>query len=97
MVFPRRFLHTPAQTEESKRTQTIIETDRKYSVEAAIVRIMKGKKKMTFEQLKNQTVTEVSKHFLPEVSFIKVQIDSLVEREYMRRDEDDMTILHYVA
>lgn len=75
----------------------MIEGDRKLALDAAIVRIMKGKKQMKFEELKNQTVSAVSKHFLPEVAIIKARIDGLVEQEYIRRDEDDMTILHYVA
>lgn len=71
--------------------------DRKYAVDAAIVRIMKGKKKMHYEQLKTATIEAVTKHFLPEVSLIKKSIDGLVESEYLRRDEDDMNVLHYVA
>ncbi|TFK48041.1 Cullin-4B [Heliocybe sulcata] len=83
--------------EEAKRTQTAIEGDRKHILDAAIVRIMKAKKQMRYEQLKNDTVDAVKKHFVPEVSSIKQRIASLLEQEYMRRDEDDMNLYIYVA
>lgn len=75
----------------------MIEADRKYALDAAIVRIMKGKKKLHYEQLKNQTIEAVSKHFQPEVPMIKSRIDGLVEQDYLRRDEEDMNVLHYEA
>ncbi|GJE92100.1 cullin-domain-containing protein [Phanerochaete sordida] len=83
--------------EEAQRAQTMIEADRKYALDAAVVRIMKGRKKLHYEQLKTQTVEAVAKHFHPEVSMIKARIDGLVEQEYLRRDDDDMNVLHYVA
>jgi cullin 4 len=75
----------------------MIEADRKYALDAAIVRIMKGRKKLHYEQLKTATIEGVAKHFHPEVSMIKGRIDSLVEQDYLRRDDDDMNVLHYVA
>jgi len=85
------------QPEENKRTQTHIEGDRKYYLDAAIVRIMKAKKELLYEQLKNETVDAVKSHFVPEVSVIKQRIAVLVEQEYLRRDEDDMNLYIYVA
>ncbi|OAX36818.1 Cullin-domain-containing protein [Rhizopogon vinicolor AM-OR11-026] len=83
--------------EENKRTQTHIEGDRKHYLDAAIVRIMKAKKELSYEQLKNETVDAVKSHFVPEVSVIKQRIAVLVEQEYLRRDEDDMNLYVYVA
>jgi len=83
--------------EESKRTQTHIEGDRKHYLDAAIVRIMKAKKELSYEQLKNEVVDAVKSHFVPEVSVIKQRIALLVEQEYLRRDEDDMNLYVYVA
>jgi len=61
------------------------------------VRIMKAKKELSYEQLKNETVDAVKSHFVPEVSVIKQRIAVLVEQEYLRRDEDDMNLYIYVA
>ncbi|OBZ79494.1 Cullin-4 [Grifola frondosa] len=83
--------------EESKRTQTSIEGDRKHALDAAIVRVMKAKKELSYEQLKAATIDAVKNHFVPDVSTIKQRIQGLVEQEYLRRDEDDMNKYIYVA
>jgi cullin 4 len=85
------------QAEETKRTQSLIEGDRKYALDAAIVRIMKGKKQLPYEQLKAATIDAVKHHFKPDVPMIKQRVDSLVEQDYLRRDDDDMSLLIYVA
>ena len=58
---------------------------------------MKGKKELSYEQLKTQTIEAVKSHFVPEVMVIKQRITGLVEQEYLRRDEDDMNKYIYVA
>ncbi|KAH9836648.1 Cullin-domain-containing protein [Rhodofomes roseus] len=83
--------------EENRRTQTAIEGDRKHALDAAIVRVMKARKELHYEQLKAATIDAVKDHFVPEVSVIKQRIASLVEQEYLRRDEDDMNLYIYVA
>ena len=85
------------QPEESKRTQSHIDSDRKHYLDAAIVRIMKAQKELTYETLKTQTIDAVKNHFVPEVSVIKQRIAGLVEQEYLRRDDHDMNKFIYVA
>jgi len=83
--------------EESKRTQSSIEGDRKHYLDAAIVRIMKARKELPYEQLKAATIDAVKSHFVPEVSVIKQRIAGLVEQEYLTRDAEDMNVYTYVA
>ena len=85
------------QPEESKRTNKSIEDDRKFALDAAIVRIMKARKEMAYEQLKAATIDAVKSHFVPQVDIIKRRIDSLVEGEYLERSEDDRNRYKYVA
>ena len=85
------------QPEETKRTQSSIEQDRKHALDAAIVRVMKGKKELTYEQLKTATIEAVKRHFVPEVSMIKKRIEGLVEQDYLRRDDEDKNKYFYVA
>ena len=85
------------QPEESKRTQSSIEGDRKHYLDAAIVRIMKARKELPYEQLKAATIDAVKSHFVPEVSVIKQRIAGLVEQEYLTRDAEDMNVYTYVA
>jgi len=83
--------------EESRRTNVAIEADRVSSLEAAIVRLMKAKKELGYEQLKVATIDAVKSHFVPSVEIIKKCIDSLVEREYFVRAENDKNVFQYVA
>lgn len=61
------------------------------------MRVMKARKELHYEQLKTATIDAVKNHFVPQVSVIKQRIASLVEQEYLRRDEDDMNLYIYVA
>ena len=58
---------------------------------------MKGKKQLQYEQLKTATIDAVKHHFKPDVPMIKQRVDNLVEQDYLRRDEDDYSLLIYVA
>ncbi|KAG6865824.1 hypothetical protein C0991_011443 [Blastosporella zonata] len=83
--------------DESKRTNDSIEGDRRHYIEAAIVRVMKARKVLTFEAIKTETIDAVKKHFVPSVDGIKKGVDWCVSNEYLRRDEDDKKKFHYVA
>jgi cullin-4 len=85
------------QPEESQRTQSAVEGDRKHYLDAAIVRVMKASKQLTYEQIKFETIEAVRRHFMPDVTSIKQRIDGLVEQEYLRRDEEDRNLFFYVA
>lgn len=74
-----------------------IEGDRKHYLDAAIVRIMKARKEMTYEQLKTATIEAVKSHFVPQVDAIKKRIDSLVETDYLERSTEDKNKFLYVA
>ncbi|KIL57743.1 hypothetical protein M378DRAFT_188384 [Amanita muscaria Koide BX008] len=83
--------------EESKKTNLAIEGDRKHYLDAAIVRVMKARKELTFEQLKIATIEAVKGHFVPSVDQIKKRIDALVESDYLERSKDDKNRFLYVA
>ena len=58
---------------------------------------MKGKKELSYEQLKTATIEAVKRHFVPDVAMIKKRIEGLVEQDYLRRDEEDLNKYFYVA
>ncbi|KAG8976071.1 hypothetical protein FRC05_004703 [Tulasnella sp. 425] len=98
----RRKIHIPSiqqqeTVEETKQIEQAIDLDRQATVDAAIVRIMKGSKKLADEQLKIKTIEALRRHFVPTVQDIKKRIEHLLEREYMERDEKDHNLYHYVA
>jgi len=85
---------TPAET---SRTHTSIEGDRRHYLDAAIVRIMKSRKELSYEQLKTATIDAVKSHFVPDVKMIKHRIDAMVDQDYLNRDAEDKSLYVYVA
>eukprot|EP00127_Corallochytrium_limacisporum_P004999 Clim_evm22s196 gene=Clim_evmTU22s196 len=82
---------------ESEETHRTIDQDRMHTVQAAIVRVMKTRKTMKHQQLIQEVIAQVSHHFKPNISVIKKQIDALLEKEYICRDEDSPGVYNYVA
>mmetsp|Transcript_12084 Transcript_12084/g.34989 ORF Transcript_12084/g.34989 Transcript_12084/m.34989 type:complete len:772 (+) Transcript_12084:120-2435(+) len=75
----------------------VVEEDRRHLVEAAIVRIMKARKSLTHNDLIAEVTRQLSVRFTPSPPFVKKRIESLIEREYIERAENDHRIYKYVA
>jgi cullin 3 len=74
-----------------------VEEDRRHMVEASAVRIMKARKTMHHNDLIAEITKQLSVRFVPSPAFIKKRIESLIEREYLERKEDDRRVYNYVA
>lgn len=82
---------------ERNETKRKVEEDRKHTIEACIVRIMKSRKQLNHNQLVAEVVEQLSKRFTPSPVFIKKRIEGLIEREYIKRAELDRKVYVYVA
>ncbi|XP_041483439.1 cullin-3-like [Lytechinus pictus] len=82
---------------ERKETRTRVDEDRKHEIEAAIVRIMKSRKKMQHNVLVAEVTEQLKSRFLPSPVVIKKRIESLIEREYLARAPEDRKVYTYVA
>ena len=69
---------------------------RKYQAEAAIVRILKARKTLPHNELIPEVMRQLSSRFVPNNPFIKKVIESLIEREYIKRNLDTSSY-EYVA
>jgi len=74
-----------------------VEKDRSFMVEAAVVRIMKARKTMSHNDLIAEVTKQISVRFNPPPQFIKKRIESLIEREYLERSQDDHRLYVYIA
>mmetsp|Transcript_9335 Transcript_9335/g.19083 ORF Transcript_9335/g.19083 Transcript_9335/m.19083 type:complete len:765 (+) Transcript_9335:530-2824(+) len=74
-----------------------VEEDRRHLVEAAIVRIMKARKRLHHNDLIAEVTKQLSVRFVPSPQFIKKRVEGLIEREYLERDETDRRVYMYVA
>lgn len=81
---------------QQKETRTKIEEDRRHEIEAAIVRIMKARKTLNHNNLIAETIEQLSKRFRAQPAVIKVKIEALIERDYIRRG-DNREIYEYIA
>lgn len=89
-------LNTEQKTEE-KRTAKAIEDDRKHEIQACLVRIMKTRKTLDMQALVAEAIEQLKNRFTPKVNQIKQGIDSLIEKEYLERDQNERSLIKYVA
>lgn len=81
--------------EENVNTQEKVNQDRQYQLDAAAVRIMKARKTMLHNALVNEIYEKVN--FPASSAETKKRIESLIERDYLRRDKENPILYHYVA
>ncbi|RAK86220.1 SCF ubiquitin ligase subunit CulC [Aspergillus costaricaensis CBS 115574] len=83
--------------DQRKETEKKMSQERGASIEAAIVRIMKQRKTLIHSQLMTEVLSQLSARFVPDVNMIKKRIESLIDREYLERVEEDPPTYGYVA
>lgn len=82
---------------EKAETRFRVEEDRKPQIEAAIVRIMKARKVLDHNGIITEVSRQLSGRFLPNPAVIKKRIESLIERDFLERDENDRKMYKYLA
>ncbi|KAH7343073.1 Cullin family-domain-containing protein [Rhexocercosporidium sp. MPI-PUGE-AT-0058] len=82
--------------EENKDTHERVQKDRQYETQAAIVRVMKSRKSLSHPQLVAEVIEQTKKRGAVEVTEIKEQIDKLLDKDYLERD-DETNMYVYVA
>ncbi|GAX18317.1 cullin 3 [Fistulifera solaris] len=74
-----------------------VEEDRRHLVEAAIVRIMKARRRLDHNGLVAEVTKQLQVRFNPSPQFIKKRIESLIDREYLERAENEHRVYNYMA
>jgi len=71
--------------------------DRVQKIELALVRVMKARNVLSIQELIAEGSKQLHKFFKPNPMLMKKRIENLMERGFMRRDEEDQRLLHYCA
>jgi len=82
---------------ENKVVNSKVVENRKNQIEACIVRIMKTRKQLTHQELISEVGNQLSLRFPIASKDIKKIVENLMDREYMKRDEQQSNVFHYVA
>ena len=69
---------------------------RGHVIDASIVRIMKARRRLRFDQLISETQKQI-RLFNADLRMIRKRIEELISNSYLERDESDMNVLNYVA
>lgn len=82
------------EQENEQITERVFQ-DRQYQVDAAIVRIMKARKTLTHSLLMTELFQQLKFPLKP--PDLKKRIESLIDREYLERDEGSSSLYRYLA
>ncbi|XP_027352111.1 cullin-1 isoform X2 [Abrus precatorius] len=83
--------------DERKKVIEDVDKDRRYAIDAAIVRIMKSRKVLGHQQLVLECVEQLGRMFKPDIKAIKKRIEDLITRDYLERDKDNPNTFRYLA
>ncbi|CAH8392524.1 unnamed protein product [Eruca vesicaria subsp. sativa] len=82
---------------DRKKVIEDVDKDRRYAINATIVRIMKGKKALGLQQLVSECVEQLNQMFKPDIKAIKMRIEDLITRDFLERDRENPNIFRYLA
>ena len=78
----QRVFRLPARRPWFLVCSQVVEVDRSFQIDAAIVRIMKMRRRFAHEKLVSETTEQLLSHFHADPKQIKRRIEHLIEREY---------------
>lgn len=81
--------------EENVKTNEQVLQDRQYQIDAAIVRTMKSRKTLSHKLLVNELLVQLK--FPMRAADLKKRIESLIDREFLERDQEDPNVYNYLA
>jgi len=81
--------------QETEEVHHRVLQDRKYLVDAAIVRTMKARRRLTHAELTQEVIRIL--RFPLDIEVLRQRIASLIENDYMENDQTDTRFYLYVA
>ena len=83
-------LPIPLLNEKKKLPEEDINKDKRFLIDASIVRIMKAKKVLHYKILVSECAQELKGLFKLDVMEVKIRIEDLIEREFLEIDRKEV-------
>jgi len=77
--------------------QLIIQKQREFEADAAMVRVMKTRNVLKWNDLQIQVLDALKGRFKPEMILLKKRLESLIDRKFLERDPNDRNLIKYIA
>lgn len=81
--------------EQIKDQEDRVKEDRRFQIEAMLIKIMKDRKTLCHNDLMAELLTKAN--FPLDTTLVKQRIESLIEKDYIKRNAQDATLYEYLA
>jgi len=82
---------------ETAQDHELVMKQREFEIDAAMVRVLKMRNRIEWNKVQVEVINALQSRFNPEPRIMKKRLESLVERGFMERDENDPKFLVYIA
>lgn len=87
---PRKIAFPPGsaqqQEKEANEDKELVMKQREFEIEAAMVRVMKARNRLEWNQLQVEVINILMNRFSPDAKVLKKRLESLIDRKFMERD-----------
>jgi len=84
-------------TKKDKEITGYVKKKREFMLDAAMVRVMKARNVIKWAQFQTEVLKLVQKEWSPTPKELKKRLGSLMERDFIKRSEEDENLLQYIA
>jgi len=98
---PRKIQFPPGSAKQQKQEfdadHELVMKQREFEIEAAMVRVMKARNRLEWNQVQIEVINILKNRFTPDSKMLKKRLESLIDRKFMERDENDPKIIIYIS
>jgi len=98
---PRKIAFPPGsakqQQKEADQDHELVMKQREFEIEAAMVRVMKARNRLEWNQVQVEVINILKSRFSPDARMLKKRLESLIDRKFMERDENDPKVILYIS
>jgi len=98
---PRKIAFPPGSAKQQKvefdADHDLVMKQREFEIEAAMVRVLKARNRLDWNQSQIEVINILKSRFTPDSKMLKKRLESLIDRKFMERDENDPKVIIYIS